>query len=91
MSEDLRPLMFAIAYRMVGSVADAEDLVQEGYLRMAQALALGTVGVRDFLIERGWLSTTCARPGCAARPIPGPGCPSPWWSGSTRRPPRAPS
>ena len=34
MSEDLRPLMFSIAYRMVGSVSDAEDLVQEAYLRM---------------------------------------------------------
>jgi RNA polymerase sigma-70 factor (ECF subfamily) len=42
MSEDLRPLMFAIAYRMVGSVADAEDLVQEAHLRMQQALAVGT-------------------------------------------------
>lgn len=42
MSEDLRPLMFAIAYRMVGSVSDAEDLVQEAYLRMQQALAVGT-------------------------------------------------
>jgi RNA polymerase sigma-70 factor, ECF subfamily len=41
-SEDLRPLMFAIAYRMVGSVSDAEDLVQEAYLRMQQALAVGT-------------------------------------------------
>jgi RNA polymerase sigma-70 factor (ECF subfamily) len=42
MSEDLRPLMFSIAYRMVGSVSDAEDLVQEAYLRMQQALAAGT-------------------------------------------------
>ena len=42
MSEDLRPLMFAIAYRMVGSVSDAEDLVQEAHLRMQQALAVGT-------------------------------------------------
>ena len=42
MSEDLRPLMFALAYRMVGSVSDAEDLVQEAYLRMQQALAAGT-------------------------------------------------
>ena len=42
MSEDLRPLMFAIAYRMVGGVSDAEDLVQEAYLRMQQALAVGT-------------------------------------------------
>ena len=42
MSEELRPLMFALAYRMVGSVSDAEDLVQEAYLRMQEALAAGT-------------------------------------------------
>jgi RNA polymerase sigma-70 factor, ECF subfamily len=42
MSEDLRPLTFGIAYRMVGGVSDAEELVQEAYLRMQQALAAGT-------------------------------------------------
>lgn len=31
--EQLRPLMFSIAYRMVGAVSEAEDIVQEAFLR----------------------------------------------------------
>lgn len=36
--EELRPKGFAIAYRMLGSVSDAEDIVQEGLLRLHSAL-----------------------------------------------------
>ncbi|HEY7873752.1 MAG TPA: RNA polymerase sigma-70 factor [Actinomycetota bacterium] len=35
--EELRPLLFAIAYRMLGAVADAEDVVQEAFLRWSTA------------------------------------------------------
>jgi RNA polymerase sigma-70 factor (ECF subfamily) len=39
--DELRPLAFAIAYRMLGSVSEAEDIVQESLLRVHQALEAG--------------------------------------------------
>jgi RNA polymerase sigma-70 factor (TIGR02957 family) len=39
--EELRPAAFAIAYRMLGSVSEAEDIVQEALLRLHQALDAG--------------------------------------------------
>jgi RNA polymerase sigma-70 factor (ECF subfamily) len=39
---ELRPLLFSIGYRMLGSVADAEDVAQEALLRYQRALAAGT-------------------------------------------------
>ena len=33
---EYRPLMFSIAYRMTGSVSDAEDIVQEAFLRASK-------------------------------------------------------
>src|SRR5215472_3443007 len=38
---ELRPVAFAIAYRMLGSVSEAEDIVQESLLRVHQALQAG--------------------------------------------------
>ncbi len=37
--EQLRALMFSIAYRMLGTVSEAEDIVQEAFLRYHQAMA----------------------------------------------------
>jgi RNA polymerase sigma-70 factor (TIGR02957 family) len=39
--DELRPASFAIAYRMLGSVAEAEDVVQEALLRVHRALEAG--------------------------------------------------
>jgi RNA polymerase sigma-70 factor (TIGR02957 family) len=39
--EELRPPAFAIAYRMLGSVSEAEDVVQEGLLRLHRTLESG--------------------------------------------------
>lgn len=37
--EQLRPLLFSVAYRMLGSVSDAEDVVQEAWLRFTDSSA----------------------------------------------------
>lgn len=34
---EFRPLMFSIAYRMVGQVNDAEDIVQEAFISFYRA------------------------------------------------------
>jgi RNA polymerase sigma-70 factor (ECF subfamily) len=38
---ELRPVAFAIAYRMLGSASEADDIVQEALLRVDQALEAG--------------------------------------------------
>jgi len=39
--DDLRPRTFAVAYRMLGSVSEAEDIVQEALLRVHSAIERG--------------------------------------------------
>jgi RNA polymerase sigma-70 factor, ECF subfamily len=46
--EELRPLLFAIAYRILGSVSEAEDAVQETWLRY-QASATRPTSTKAFL------------------------------------------
>ncbi len=40
--DGFRPRMFSIAYRMLGSVSEAEDVVQEAFLRLYRASLEGT-------------------------------------------------
>jgi len=53
--EQHRPHLRAVAYRMLGSLTEADDAVQEAWLRMDRA---DTGDVRNV---RGWLTTVVAR------------------------------
>jgi RNA polymerase sigma-70 factor (TIGR02957 family) len=56
-AEELRPRAFAIAYRMLGSVSEAEDVVQEALLRLHRAESDG----ERIESPRAYLSTVVTR------------------------------
>ena len=55
--DELRRSAFAIAYRMLGSVSEAEDMVQEGLLRLHRARE----GGEQVASPRAYLSTVVSR------------------------------
>jgi RNA polymerase sigma-70 factor (TIGR02957 family) len=55
--EELRPRAFAIAYRMLGSVTEAEDIVQEALIRVHAAIERG----EQIASPRAYLATVVTR------------------------------
>ena len=96
--ERLRSHLLAVAYRLTGTFADAEDAVQDAWLRW-HALGPDRDGIADL---RAWLTTVVSRIGLdrlrvgGAPPrglLRGVACPNPWSRRSTgliRSPPSSP-
>lgn len=55
--EQLRPASFAIAYRMLGTVSEAEDVVQDALLRVHQAIENG----EEIASPRAYVATVTTR------------------------------
>ncbi|EWS79540.1 RNA polymerase sigma 70 [Brachybacterium phenoliresistens] len=56
--EEHRRHLFGVAYRMLGSVADAEDAVQEAWLRLRRSRESEAAEIENL---GGWLTTTISR------------------------------
>jgi len=75
---EYRSLLFSIAYRMVGTVADSEDIVQDAFIRWQQAPRDETRSPKAFLSRSsaGYASITCSPLVRGARNTSASGCPN---------------
>jgi DNA-directed RNA polymerase specialized sigma24 family protein len=69
----LRPRLQKIAYRMLGSVAEAEDIVQDVWLRWHAAAREKIDNAEAWLVA---VTTVCALPKRSASTIRASGCPN---------------
>jgi RNA polymerase sigma-70 factor (ECF subfamily) len=53
--QEMRPILFSLAYRMLGTRADAEDIVQDAYLRWSSA------SVEEVRAPKSYLTTVVVR------------------------------
>jgi RNA polymerase sigma-70 factor, ECF subfamily len=56
--EQLRPHLLAVAYRLTGTIADAEDIVQDAWLRWDSCDSSDSEAIDDL---RAWLTTVVSR------------------------------
>jgi DNA-directed RNA polymerase specialized sigma24 family protein len=68
--QEVQPASFAIAYRMLGNVSEAEDVVQEALLRLYQAIESG----ERIASPRAFVATVTTRLGTRHRWQGDPGC-----------------
>lgn len=59
--EPHRRFLVGVAYRMLGSVAEAEDVVQDAFLRWERALRAGDDGGTEITDPRAYLATIVSR------------------------------
>jgi DNA-directed RNA polymerase specialized sigma24 family protein len=67
--EEHRGHLRAVAYKMLGSLSEADDAVQESWLRLSRADTSEVENLRAWLTRssRGCRSTCCVRAGRGAR------------------------
>ena len=74
----LRPLLFTIAYEILGSATESDDVLQESYLRWAQVELSGVADTKAYLaqlVTRQALNALRAQSRRKETYV-GPGCPS---------------